>query len=165
MRRSYSCAWANAGAFQTLLTSGPGTLVVGMVPCIAGHRAASLGSARWSQQHLLSATTTQLSPDLASCSLRVKSLPPPRENPRVPGNNCFQLREQEGAGAGPLQGEVTRPSCAALTLTLRLAGRHVLCVQRGPRDWFPLSGRCWQILRMTRLLRAVKGDDTCGCLD
>lgn len=164
MRRSYSCAWANAGAFQTLLTSGPGTLVVGMVPCIAGHRAASLGSARWSQQHLLSATTTQLSPDLASCSLRVKSLPPPRENPRVPGNNCFQLREQEGAGAAPPGGgdqtQLRRsdPHTAA-------AGRHVLCVQRGPRDWFPLSGRCWQILRMTRLLRAVKGDDTCGCLD
>ena len=137
LRRSYSHAWANAGVFQTLLTSGPGTVCRGDGPmhCRTPSSLSGFGPLD------ANSTCSQLrrpnsSPDFASCSLRVKSLPPPLENPRVAGNSCFQLWEQEGAGAGPLQGEVTRPRCVALILTLQLAGRPCVLCPEGPQRLF-----------------------------
>ena len=91
---------ANAGVLQTLLASGPAGLSCGQSCALQGTE-----QRLWVRPLDANSTCSQLrrpdsSPDFASCSLRVKSHPPPLENPRVTGKNCFQLWEQEGGWCG-----------------------------------------------------------------
>lgn len=166
MRRSYSRAWANAGVFQTLLTSGPGTVCRGdgTVHCRTPSSLSGFGPLD------ANSTCSQLqrpnsSPDFTSCSLRVKSLPPALENPESLETVVFSCGSRKGLARGPPGGGDQTQMCRSDPHAA--AGWTAMCsVSRGaPETVFPPSGRCWQILRMTRLLRAVRGDDTCGCLD
>ena len=80
-----------------------------------------------------------LSPDFASCSLRVKSHPPPLENHRVTGKNCLQLWEQEGGWCGASPGGSDQNQ---MHRSDRHTAAHLLAMcfesRGGPRDCFPI---------------------------